>query len=79
VESSCNIYAAEHPQVYGDGTMDARGWSRFAFRPGFINFVGEDPIDGTTLLSRVAAGAHHDQNAHPAPPEPSPHHLYQVP
>ncbi len=56
-----NVQAAIYAQVYGDGSTDARGWSRFAFRPGFINFVGEDPVDATTLLSKVAAGAQHER------------------
>ena len=55
-----------HPQVYGDGSMDARGWSHFSFRPGFINFVGDDPVDGTTLVSRVAAGAHRSTEHNPS-------------
>ena len=57
--SSCCLLSATlfHGQVYGNGTTDERGWSRFAFRPGFINFVGDDPVDESTIISRVAAGA----------------------
>ncbi len=54
VTSDSNIVLG---QVYGNETTDERGWSRFAFRPGFINFVGDDPVDETSIISRVAAGA----------------------
>ena len=43
-------------QVYGNVTDD-RGWSQYSFRPGFINFVGDDPVNGSTIVSRVVAGA----------------------
>ena len=44
-------------QAYPEVPPDERGWSPFAFRPGFINFIGSDPTGPETLLAAVTAGA----------------------
>ena len=43
--------------VYGNTPDPVTGYSQWAFRPGFVNFLGTDPIEPSTLLARVVKGA----------------------
>ena len=43
--------------VYGNTPDPGTGYSQWAFRPGFINFLGIDPIEPRTLLAHVVKGA----------------------
>ncbi|KAL0022572.1 hypothetical protein WJX77_004978 [Trebouxia sp. C0004] len=43
--------------VYGNTPDSTTGYSQWAFRPGFINFLGSDPIGPETLLAHVVQGA----------------------
>ncbi|KAL0023531.1 hypothetical protein WJX79_009175 [Trebouxia sp. C0005] len=43
--------------VYGNTPDSTTGYSQWAFRPGFINFIGSDPIGPETLLGHVVEGA----------------------
>ena len=38
-------------------TFDHRGFSQWSFRPGLINFVGDDPIGDSTLFAMVTSSA----------------------
>ena len=38
-------------------TFDHRGFSQWSFRPGLINFVGDDPIGDSTLFAIVDSPA----------------------
>lgn len=43
--------------VYGNTPDATSGYSQWAFRPGFINFLGSDPIGAETLLAHVTKAA----------------------
>ena len=43
--------------VYGNTPDSTTGYSQWAFRPGFINFLGSNPIGPETLLAHVVQGA----------------------
>ncbi len=38
-------------------TFDHRGFSQWSFRPGLINFVGDDPVEDSTLFAMVTSPA----------------------
>lgn len=43
--------------VYGNVPDSSSGYSQWAFRPAFINFLGEDPVGPQTLLTHVTQHA----------------------
>lgn len=43
--------------VYGNTPDATSGYSQWAFRPGFLNFLGSDPIGPETLLGRAVQAA----------------------
>lgn len=44
-------------EVYGNTPDSTNGYSQWAFRPAYINFVGQDPIGSQTLLADVIGPA----------------------
>lgn len=44
-------------EVYGNTPDSSSGYSQWAFRPAFINFLGRDPIGPETLLATVTGHA----------------------
>lgn len=48
--------------VYGNTPDSTSGYSQWAFRPGFLNFLGSDPIGPDTLLGHIVQAASKGDN-----------------
>ena len=48
--------------IYGNTPDGTSGYSQWAFRPGFLNFLGSDPIGPETLLGHVVQDASKGNN-----------------
>ena len=48
--------------VYGNTPDSTSGYSQWAFRPGFLNFLGSDPIGPETLMAHVVQAASKGDN-----------------
>lgn len=48
--------------VYGNNPDSTSGYSQWAFRPGFLNFLGTDPIGPETLLGQAVQAASKGDN-----------------
>ena len=49
-------------EIYGNTPDSTSGYSQWAFRPGFLNFLGSDPIGPETLLGHAAQAASKGDN-----------------
>ena len=48
--------------IYGNTPDSTSGYSQWAFRPGFLNFLGSDPIGPETLIGHVVQAASRGDN-----------------
>lgn len=48
--------------IYGNTPDSTSGYSQWAFRPGFLNFLGSDPIGPETLLGHIVQAASKGDN-----------------